>query len=158
MRHTGPALSPFNAWVLLKGMETLDLRVRKMCDNAQAIAEHLEGNSAVSRVLYPGLDSHRQRALAMRQMDAGGTMIAFEIKGGREAAFRTLNALGMIDISNNLGDAKSLVTHPSTTTHQRLSDEEKTHLGITEGLIRLSIGLEDPADLIDDLTQALAAK
>jgi len=156
MRHTGPALSPFNAWVLLKGMETLDLRVRKMCENAMMVAAALESNSAVNRVWYPGLSSHPQHDLAMRQMDAGGTMIAFDVKGGREAAFRMLNALGMIDISNNLGDAKSLVTHPSTTTHQRLTAKEKAHLGITEGLIRLSVGLEDPADLIDDLTQALS--
>jgi O-succinylhomoserine sulfhydrylase len=158
MRHTGPALSPFNAWTLLKGLETLDLRVRRMCDNALRVAQALEAHSGVARTLYPGLTAHPHHDLAMRQMNgAGGTVVSFDVAGGRAAAFAVLNALAMIDISNNLGDAKSLATHPATTTHQRLSAEEKAHLGITDGLIRLSVGLEDPQDLIDDLTQALAA-
>lgn len=157
MRHTGPALSPFNAWTLLKGLETLDLRVERMCENALTVARFLEAQSGVKRVLYPTLDSHPQHDLAMRQMSgAGGTVVSFDVAGGKEAAFKALNAMGMIDISNNLGDAKSLATHPATTTHQRLSDEERAHLGITDGLIRLSVGLEDANDLTDDLAQALA--
>jgi len=154
VRHTGPAMSPFNAWVLLKGLETLELRVSRHCQNANRVATFLEGQKAVSRVLYPGLQSHPQYDLAQTQMTAGGTMVSFEINGGKDAAFRFLNALNLIDISNNLGDAKSLTTHPATTTHQRLSDVEKAHLGITPGLVRLSVGLEDADDLIEDLDQA----
>ncbi len=157
MKHTGGALSPFNAWVMLKGLETLDLRVRAQTATAQAVAEALEGDARLARVLYPGLPSHPQHALAMRQMEAGGTLLAIEVAGGQGAAFRFLDALGIFRITNNLGDAKSLVTHPATTTHQRLPDAQKARLGITPGLVRLSIGLEDPGDLIADLRQALSA-
>jgi O-succinylhomoserine sulfhydrylase len=157
LKHTGGALSPFNAWVMLKGMETLDLRCRAQADSALALARFLEGRDKVSRVLYPGLESHPQRALAARQMEAGGTVVSFEIKGGQAAAFRFLNALEVVLISNNLGDAKSIATHPATTTHQRLSEEDRAHLGIGRGMIRLSVGLEDVRDLQADLSRALAA-
>ncbi len=157
MRHTGPALSPFNAWVLLKGLETLAVRVRQHCDNAIKVATFLEAHPKIEKAIYPGLKSHPQHNLALAQMDGqGSSLVAFEIKGGKSASFNTLNALGIVDISNNLGDAKSLITHPGTTTHQRLSDDEKLALGITEGLVRLSVGLEDADDLIEDLDQALA--
>jgi len=156
-RHTGPSMSPFNAWVMLKGLETLDLRVERHCANALAVARFLEGLKGVTRVLYPGLASHPQAALAKRQMKGGSTLVAFEVAGGKAGAFRLLNALGTIDISNNLGDAKSLITHPATTTHQRLSPEGRAELGIGDGLLRLSVGLEDPADLCEDLEQALRA-
>ncbi|MPZ10367.1 MAG: O-succinylhomoserine sulfhydrylase [Kiloniellaceae bacterium] len=155
-RHTGPTMSPFNAWVMLKGLETLDLRVERHCANALAVAQFLEGQSGVAKVLYPGLASHPQADLAKRQMQGGSTLVAFEVAGGKARAFRLLNALATIDISNNLGDSKSLVTHPATTTHQRLKPEERTELGISDGLLRLSVGLEDPADLIEDLEQALS--
>jgi len=157
VRHTGPAMSAFNAWVLLKGLETLDLRVSRHCQNALRVASFLEGHGAVAKVLYPGLASHPQHDLAKVQMSSGGTMVSVEIGGGKNAAFRFLNALNLIDISNNLGDAKSLTTHPATTTHQRLSDEDKALLGISPGLVRLSVGLEDVEDLIEDLGQALEA-
>ena len=157
LRHTGPSLSPFNAWLLLKGMETLDLRVERMSRSAALVAAFLEGHAKIERVLYPGLASHPQRALAARQLEGGGTLLAFSVKGGKEAAFRCLNALKLILISNNLGDARSLVTHPATTTHFRLKPEERAVLGIDDGLIRLSVGLEDPADLTDDLGRALTA-
>jgi len=157
MRHTGPCLSPFNAWTLLKGLETLDIRVQRHCENARHLADFLAADPRVSRVLYPELDSHPQHDLAMRQMAKGGTMIAFEVNGGKEGAFRFLNALQLVDISNNLGDAKSLTTHPATTTHQRLTDDERAALGITPGLVRLSVGLEDVNDLQDDLAQALGS-
>ena len=157
IRHTGPALSPFNAWVLLKGLETLPLRVRQQCDSAMKIASFLEGHGKVERTLYPGLPSHPQHNLALSQMSAGSTLVAFTVKDGKTGAFRTLNALGIVDISNNLGDAKSLITHPATTTHQRLTDAEKADLGISDGLVRLSVGLEDADDLIEDLDRALAA-
>lgn len=157
MRHTGPALSPFNAWVLLKGLETLAVRVRQHCDNAGKVAAFLEAHPKITKTIYPGLQSHPQHNLAFAQMDgSGSTLVAFEIKGGKAGSFKALNALNIVDISNNLGDAKSLITHPATTTHQRLSDEEKAALGITEGLVRLSVGLEDAADLIEDLDQALS--
>jgi O-succinylhomoserine sulfhydrylase len=154
-RHTGPTLSPFNAWVMVKGLETLELRVERHCANALAVAQFLEGQGGVTKVLYPGLASHPQAALAQRQMQGGSTLVAFEVAGGKARAFRLMNALATIDISNNLGDSKSLVTHPATTTHQRLKPEERTELGIGDGLLRLSVGLEDPADLIEDLEQAL---
>jgi O-succinylhomoserine sulfhydrylase len=157
IRHTGPTLSPFNAWLLLKGLETLDLRVRQHCLNARAVAKFLSGRDGVQKVLYPGLPSHPQYKLAMAQMSDGGTIVSFEIAGGKPAAFRFLNALRLIDISNNLGDAKSLTTHPATTTHQRLSPEERLKMGITDGLVRLSVGLEDVEDVNEDLDQALAA-
>lgn len=157
LRNTGPALSPFNAWVLLKGTETLALRVEAACRNAAAIADFLAGRPEVSRVWYPTREDHPQSALARAQMTAGGTLVTFEITGGKVAAFRFMNALRLVVISNNLGDAKSLVTHPATTTHLKIGAEERARLGITDGVIRLSIGLEDVADLKDDLSQALAA-
>lgn len=157
LRHTGPSLSPFNAWVLLKGMETLDLRVERMSRSAAQVAAFLESHPKIERVLYPGLASHPQRTLAARLMASGGTLLAFSVRGGKSAAFRCLNALRLILISNNLGDARSLVTHPATTTHFRLKPEERAVLGIDDGLIRLSIGLEDAADLCDDLDRALSA-
>jgi O-succinylhomoserine sulfhydrylase len=157
LRHTGPSLSPFNAWVLLKGLETLELRVEAMGAGAAKVADALAGMPGVVRVLYPARRDHPQHALAMRQMRGGSTLIAFELEGGKERAFRALNRLKLIDISNNLGDAKSLITHPATTTHQRLSPEERQRLGIGAGLLRLSVGLEDPQDLIEDLAQALQA-
>ncbi|HEY9548800.1 MAG TPA: O-succinylhomoserine sulfhydrylase [Kiloniellaceae bacterium] len=156
-RHTGPTLSPFNAWVMLKGLETLDLRVERHCANALAVAQHLEREVDVARVLYPGLPSHPQADLVKRQMQGGSTLVAFEVAGGKAGAFRLMNALRLIDISNNLGDAKSLITHPATTTHQRLKPEARAELGIGDGLLRLSVGLEDPADVIEDLEQALRA-
>jgi O-succinylhomoserine sulfhydrylase len=156
IRNTGPTISPFNAWVLLKSLETLELRVREHCRSAAVIADHLAAHAKVKRVLYPGRKDHPQHALAMRQMELGGSVVAFEIAGAQAEAFRALNALQLIDISNNLGDAKSLVTHPATTTHYRVGPEARAELGIGEGLIRLSVGLEDPADLMADLDQALA--
>ncbi|MBM3503835.1 MAG: O-succinylhomoserine sulfhydrylase [Alphaproteobacteria bacterium] len=156
LRHTGPSLSPFNAWVLLKGLETLDLRVSQHCANAQKIAEALARHGKVTRTLYPGLASHPQHALAMKQMDAGGGMITFDIAGAKAGAFRFLNALKIVDISNNLGDSKSLITHPATTTHQRIDVKEREALGIHAGTVRLSAGLEDVDDLLDDIHQALA--
>jgi O-succinylhomoserine sulfhydrylase len=154
-RHTGPSLSPFNAWVLLKGLETLSLRVRQQTETAGRLAELLSGHKDITRVLYPGHESHPQHDLASRQMKGGSTLLAFEIAGGKEAAFAFENALDIIAISNNLGDAKSLVTHPATTTHKNLSDEDRSELGISGGLIRLSVGLEDAEDLIGDVEQAL---
>ena len=155
LRHTGPALSAFNAWVLLKGLETLELRVRQHCANALDTAQFLETRKEVTRTLYPGLRSHPQYALAQTQMSGSGNVIAFEVAGGKAGAFRCLDALRMIDISNNLGDAKSLINHPATTTHQRLPEEERARLGISPGLIRLSVGLEDVEDIKEDLAQAL---
>jgi O-succinylhomoserine sulfhydrylase len=155
LRHTGPSLSPFNAWVLLKGLETLDLRVDRQCENALAIAQFLSGHNSIKRVLYPHLDSHPQADLARRQMSKGGSMVSFELAGGKETAFILLNGLEVIDISNNLGDSKSLMTHPATTTHQRLPAEERERLGITDGLLRLSVGLGDVEDLKEDLARAL---
>ncbi len=154
-RHTGPALSPFNAWLLLKGLETLGLRVDRQCRTAAAIARHLETHPKIARVLYPGLPSHPQYDLARRQMKAGGDLVAFEIGGGKEECFRFLDALRLVDISNNLGDAKSLVTHPATTTHSRLAPEARAALGISDALVRFSAGLEAEADLLADLERAL---
>ena len=155
LRHTGPSLSPFNAWALLKGLETLELRVDRMCANALDVATFLEGRSGVARVLYPGLTSHSQHALAKRQMSAGGTIVSFDVAGGKNAAFAVLDRLCLVDISNNLGDSKSLITHPATTTHQRLSVEDRAALGIGDGLVRLSVGLEDVEDIKIDLAEAL---
>ena len=152
-RNTGPNLSPFNAWVVHKGLETLELRAMRQSENALAVGKFLEGR--VPHIMHPGLASHPQHGLAMEQMGSGGTLVAFDIKGGKEAAFRFMNALQIATISNNLGDAKTIATHPATTTHQRLSPEIKDKLGITPGLIRLSVGLEDVGDLIADLKQAL---
>jgi O-succinylhomoserine sulfhydrylase len=157
LRHTGPCLSPFNAWVLVKGLETFQLRVERHVENASRIASFLEGRTGVARVIYPGLASHPQHALAERQMTGGGSIVAIEVAGGKERAYRFLNALSLVDISNNLGDAKSLITHPWTTTHQSRSAEEKQAMGITEGLLRLSVGLEDVEDLIEDISRALTA-
>ena len=157
LRQTGPALSPFNAWVMLKSLETLPLRVREQMRSAEQVADHLAGKPGVARVLYPSRKDHPQHALAMRQMSGGGTVVAIELSGGKAAAFRFANALQIMKISNNLGDAKSLITHPATTTHQRLSPETRAEMGIGDGLLRLSIGLEDVRDLIDDFDRALAA-
>jgi len=157
MKHTGGSMSPFTAWVMLKGLETIDLRVRAQAATAQAIAEALQGDARLARVIYPGLADHPQHALVRAQMGEGGTVLALDIKGGQEAAFRFLNALEIVVISNNLGDAKSIVTHPATTTHQRLPAAQKAALGITPGLVRLSVGLEDCGDLIRDIRNALEA-
>ncbi|MCQ8783221.1 O-succinylhomoserine sulfhydrylase [Mangrovibrevibacter kandeliae] len=156
-RHTGPSLSPFNAWTLLKGLETLPLRVRAQTDSAARIADHLAGSGKIARVLYPGREDHPDHAIARRQMGAGSTLVAFELSGGKDAAFRFSNALEVIKISNNLGDAKSLITHPATTTHKNLAPEVRAELGIGDGLLRLSAGLEDVEDLLEDLEAALAA-
>ncbi|MGA9012923.1 MAG: O-succinylhomoserine sulfhydrylase [Acetobacteraceae bacterium] len=155
IRNTGPALSPFNAWVLLKGLETLALRVDAACRGAVTIAEFLAARPEVTRVWYPTRADHPQQVLALQQMTAGGTVVTFEVAGGKDAAFSVMNAFGLIAVSNNLGDAKSLATHPATTTHMRIGPEERTKLGITDGVIRLSIGLEDAEDIKDDLAQAL---
>jgi O-succinylhomoserine sulfhydrylase len=157
MRHTGPSMSPFNAWVLVKSMETLSLRVEKEGASALDLAGWLQDHAKVRAVWYPGLDSHPQYELASRQMHGGGTVVTFEIDGGQDKAFRLLNALEIVDISNNLGDAKSLVTHPATTTHKRIGPEERARIGISDGVIRLSVGLEDIDDLRGDLDGALAA-
>lgn len=155
LRNLGPSMSPFNAWVLLKGLETLKLRVRAMAANAIAVGEFLEGHPRVHRVWYPWLASHPQHDLARRQMSGGGTVITFAVDGGKEEAFAIVDALRLFDISNNLGDAKSLVTHPATTTHQRIGPERRAAMGLGDDVIRLSIGLEDQRDLIADLRQAL---
>ena len=158
IRHTGPSMSPFNAWVMLKGMETMALRVDRHCDNALEIARSLEGQPGLNRVIYPGLESHPQHKLAMSQMSSrGSTVVSLDLDGGKERTFRFLNALKLIDLSNNVGDAKSLITHPATTTHQRLSPEEREMLNIADGLVRLSVGLEDVEDLKADISQALKA-
>jgi O-succinylhomoserine sulfhydrylase len=157
LRHTGPALSPMNAWLLLKGLETLDLRLQRQCDSALTLARFLDGKSGITRVLYPGLDSHPQRALVASQMSGGGSLVTLSVDGGKAAAFRFLNALKLIVISNNLGDSKSLATHPATTTHQRLSPETRAAQDIDDGMVRISVGLEDVTDLEDDLEQALKA-
>ena len=158
MRHTGPSMSPFNAWVMLKGLETLSLRVRAQTSSALAVADHLSEHPRVRRVLYSWLDSHPQHDLARRQMLGGGTIVTFEVDGGQPEAFAVLDALQMIDISNNLGDTKSLITHPATTTHRRLGPAGRAEQGISDGVIRLSVGLEDTADIVADLDQALAAR
>jgi O-succinylhomoserine sulfhydrylase len=155
MRHTGPAMSPFNAWVLLKGVETLSLRVEKQAAAALELARALEANPKVSRVVYPWLESHPQHELAKAQMYGGGTVVTFEVEGGKDTAFAVMNALKVIDISNNLGDAKSLITHPATTTHRRMGEEARLTVGITDGVLRVSVGLEDVRDLVEDLQRAL---
>jgi O-succinylhomoserine sulfhydrylase len=155
LRHTGPSLSPFNAWVLLKGLETLKLRVFAQCEAAATIADRLSGMNGVRRVIYPFLGSHPQSALARRQMRAGGTMVTFEVEGGKPRAFDVLRRLEMIDISNNLGDTKSLITHPASTTHRNIGAEARAAMGITDGMLRLSVGLEDVDDLAADLKRAL---
>ena len=157
VRNTGPCISPFNAWILLKGLETLDIRVRQHCLSSHAVAEFLAGRKDVQRVIFPGLANHPQFELASAQMDDSGTIVSFEIEGGRESVFRFLNALDLIDIANNLGDTKTLITHPATTTHQRLGPEERAKMGISDDLVRLSVGLEDVADIIKDLDRGLRA-
>ncbi|MGI1662753.1 O-succinylhomoserine sulfhydrylase [Palleronia sp. KMU-117] len=157
LKHTGAAMSPFTAWIMLKGLETLDLRVRAQADSATRIAQALSGDPRLSRVIFPHLRDHPQHDLATAQMEKGGTVLSLDLRGGQAAAFRFLNALRIVTISNNLGDAKSIITHPATTTHQRLSEDQRAALGITPGLVRLSVGLEDAEDLLADLTQALDA-
>ena len=157
LRHTGPSLSPFNAWVMLKGLETLDLRIRQHSENASLIANYLETRGDLLKVRYPGLKSHPQHDLAARQMSGFGNVVTFSHQGGKEAAFKFMNAMKLIDISNNLGDSKSLMTHPATTTHQRLSEEDRAALGLDDGMVRLSVGLEDPVDVREDLEQSFAA-
>ncbi|HUB97189.1 MAG TPA: O-succinylhomoserine sulfhydrylase [Stellaceae bacterium] len=156
LRHTGPALSPFNAWLLVKGLETLELRLERQMASALEVARFLDRHPKIGRALYPGLESHPQYALARRQMKGPGTVVTFTAGETKEQAFRCLNGLRLIAISNNLGDSKSLVTHPATTTHRRVDPEQRAALGISPSLVRVSVGLEDPADLIEDLDQALA--
>jgi O-succinylhomoserine sulfhydrylase len=155
LRQTGPALSPFNAWVLLKGLETLAVRVERQTQTAARLADALAGHAKFKRLVYPGRPDHPQAETIARQMRAGSTLIAFDLLGGKAAAFRMMNALRLVAISNNLGDAKSLITHPATTTHQRFTPEERAEMGVPDGLVRLSVGLEHVEDLLEDLLQAL---
>ena len=155
LRQTGPSLSPFNAWVLLKGLETLPVRVRRQTDSAMALAKTLAGHRKITRLIHPGRPDHPQAKVAQKQMRGGSTLLAFEVAGGKQGAFRFQDALRLVRISNNLGDAKSLITHPATTTHQRLAPAERADLGITDGLVRLSVGLEHPDDIIEDVLAAL---
>ena len=155
MRHAGPSMSPFNAWVLVKGLETMSLRVERMAASALEVARVLESHPRVTRVVHPFLESHPQHELAKRQMLAAGTVVTFELDGGKDEAFALMNALEVIDISNNLGDSKSLITHPATTTHRRLTPEARSAVGITDGVLRVSVGLEDVRDLVEDLRRAL---
>lgn len=157
LRHTGPALSPFNAWLLVKGLETLSLRVERSCDSAAALADQFYDDKSVAQVLYPHHKSHPQYELGKRQMTRGGTLLAIELKGGRKAAWAFMDALQTVDISNNLGDSRSLITHPMTTTHRAMPEDDRTAMGITEGLVRLSVGLESLKDLQDDIARGLAA-
>ncbi len=156
IRQTGPSLAPFNAWVMLKALETLDMRVNAHCDNAERLADYLAAHEMIERIYYPGHESHPQFALAQKQMSRGSNLIAFDVKGGKENAFKLEDALNIALISNNLGDAKTLITHPATTTHAKLPEEVKAELGINPGSVRVSVGLEDGEDLIDDFDQALA--
>ncbi len=155
-RHTGPSLSPFNAWLILKSLETFNLRMKQHCSSALKIAQFLENHPKISRIFYPHLASHPQYSIAKRQMKNGGAMIAFEVKGDKQQAFNFMNNLQIIDISNNLGDSKSLITHPATTTHSNLSKEEQLEIGINPSMCRFSVGLEDEQDLINDINQALS--
>ena len=157
LRQTGPSMSPFNAWVLLKGLETLAVRVRRQTDSAATLAVALAEHPKIARLIYPGRPDHPQAAIAQKQMRGGSTLVAFEIKGGKKAAFRFQDALKLIRISNNLGDAKSLITHPATTTHQRLTPAQRAELGISDGLVRVSVGLEHPDDIVEDVLAALEA-
>ncbi len=157
LRQTGPSLSPFNAWVLLKGLETLAVRVRRQTDSAATLAVVLAEHPKIARLIYPGRPDHPQAAIAQKQMRGGSTLVAFDIKGGKKAAFRFQDALKLIRISNNLGDAKSLITHPATTTHQRLTPAQRAELGISDGMVRVSVGLEHPDDIIEDVLAALQA-
>ena len=155
IRNTGTSMSAFNAWVMLKGLETLALRIEAGCRAAEHVADFLAGQQGIARVWYPTRADHPQQKLAMQQMTAGGTLVTFEVEGGKDAAFKLMNAFGLIKVSNNLGDSKSLATHPATTTHMRIGAEERAKLGMTDGVIRLSVGLEDVADITDDLLQAI---
>ena len=155
LRQTGPSMSPFNAWVLLKGLETLHLRVRRQSETAAAVAAALAGHPKLARLVYPGRPDHPQAAIVARQMRGGSTLVALDVAGGKRSAFRFLNALKLVRITNNLGDAKSLVTHPATTTHQRLTPEQRAELGIGDGLVRFSAGLEHPDDVVGDIVEAL---
>jgi len=157
LRQTGPSMSPFNAWVMLKGMETLGVRVRQQTDTAAAVATALDKHPKVSKLLYPGRPDHPQAKIIAKQMKGGSTLVAFEVAGGKAGAFKFQDALKLVRISNNLGDAKSLITHPATTTHQRLKPEQRAELGISDGMVRLSCGLEHPDDLVDDVLNALKA-
>jgi O-succinylhomoserine sulfhydrylase len=157
LRQTGPSISPFNAWVLLKGLETLAVRVRQQTASATTLADALAGHAKITRLIYPGRPDHPQAAVVKKQMSGGSTLVAFEIDGGKEAAFRFQDALRLVRISNNLGDAKSLITHPATTTHQRLKPEQRAELGISDGLVRVSVGLEHPDDIMEDVLGALEA-
>jgi O-succinylhomoserine sulfhydrylase len=157
IRQTGPSLSPFNAWVLLKGLETLAVRVHRQTDTAAAVAVALAEHPKITRLIYPGRPDHPQAAVVKKQMRGGSTLVAFEVAGGKKGAFAFQDALKIVRISNNLGDAKSLITHPATTTHQRLKPEQRKDLGISDGMVRLSCGLEHVDDLIDDVTTALKA-
>jgi O-succinylhomoserine sulfhydrylase len=157
MRQTGPSLAPFNAWVLLKGLETLSIRVERMQTNAAKVADLLAGAKGIKKVLYPGRADHPQAALAKRQMKGGGTLVSFEVEGGKAGAFRFTNALRLIRISNTLGDAKSLIVHPATTTQQRFTPEARAEMGIGDGLLRFSVGLEHSDDIADDLARGLKA-
>jgi O-succinylhomoserine sulfhydrylase len=157
LRQTGPSMSPFNAWVLLKALETLPIRIERQTRTAGEIAEALAGHPKVARLIYPGRADHPQAEIIKRQMSGGSTLIALDVAGGKAGAFRFLNGLRLVQISNNLGDAKSLITHPATTTHQRFTDEERAEMGVSQGLVRLSVGLEHRDDLIEDLTRALDA-
>ncbi|MDP3495933.1 MAG: O-succinylhomoserine sulfhydrylase [Hyphomonadaceae bacterium] len=154
-RHTGPSMSPFNAWVVLKGLETMDLRVRRMSDNARQIADRLATNNKITAVRYPGRSDHPHHNIHASQMEGGGSMLSISVKGGLEAAYAALNKLNLIDISNNLGDSKSLITHPATTTHRTLTEDERAAIGLDNTWLRLSVGLEDPEDIAEDLEQAL---
>jgi O-succinylhomoserine sulfhydrylase len=155
LRNTGPAISPFNAWLHLKSLETLDLRMREHCRNAAVVAEFLGGQAKVKRVIYPFRPDHPQQNLAMTQMSGGGGIVTFELDGGKTLAFKAANALKLVDVSNNLGDSKSLLTHPATTTHQRMTPEARAAAGVTDGMLRIAVGLEDVQDICDDLGQAL---
>ena len=157
LRQTGPSMSPFNAWVMLKGMETLGVRVRAQTDTAAKVAAALDKHPKVSKLIYPGRPDHPQAKIIAKQMKGGSTLVAFEVAGGKTGAFKFQDALRLVRISNNLGDAKSLITHPATTTHQRLKPEQRADLGISDGMVRLSCGLEHPDDLIDDVLNALKA-
>jgi len=157
IRQTGPSMSPFNAWVMLKGLETLPVRVRQQTDNAAKLAAALDGHAKVTRLIYPGRADHPQAAIVAKQMRGGSTLVAFEVAGGKAGAFRFQDALRLVRISNNLGDAKSLITHPATTTHQRITQKQRDELGISDGMVRLSCGLEHPDDIIDDVVNALKA-
>jgi O-succinylhomoserine sulfhydrylase len=155
IRQTGPSMSPFNAWIMLKGLETLSVRVQRQTETATAVSSALFGHKNISRLIYPGRADHPQADIVAKQMRAGSTLCSFEIKGGKQGAFRFLNGLQLIAITNNLGDAKSLITHPTTTTHQRLTPEQRAELSIGDGLVRFSAGLEHPDDVIEDLLTAL---